>query len=250
MDYTLVALRPNSRIRQFAAGAHGGGGGNPRLPAVEGHSSGKLSLSVTDYISAGRGLLEAINWVIKCIIHVDCINELVVKPFIGDWQQVDKLSGEWDGLSRSLDKASSGEKQTAQTVFRGSWQGETAQAFARRTDKISGLLADAVSPSSDLAKALDALSDFIQQALDTMLDLLELIASLAVVIADLFTGNVVGAATEAMTNIDSAVEAINKAYTVLKELLSACDALNSCGQLMNNVNYESLGMLTDMQAAG
>ncbi|KAB7788991.1 hypothetical protein [Bifidobacterium leontopitheci] len=107
------------------------------------------------------------------------IDEWIRKPFSGDWTQIDQSIAQWEALSQGLDKLSKTLDECAQEAKNGAWEGKAGEAFATCCGTVSKLFGDGVSPSKELAQALEGLSELAKNTLQLVLETLDTVISMA-----------------------------------------------------------------------
>lgn len=198
-----------------------------------------IAIAVTDGFCSFFGLPDPIDW--------------VRKYFFGDWEKMDKTAKQWAALSKELDKAGETLTEAAKETNGGVWEGEAADAFTSCCGTIAQLFDAGVSPCSETSQVLVKLEDVAQTALNTIIDCVDTLISLAECLAKLaadsaiaWTG--VGAikllidGIDLTTTIADGVKCVKKMYDTIQTLMEATHTFEACVSAMTALVNQTAGI--------
>jgi uncharacterized protein YukE len=182
------------------------------------------------------------------------VDELIRKPFFGDWDQLSESSDQWKGLSDGLGGVGDAVTQAAADVRDGIWQGEASDAFAQCCQTFDSLFEAGVAPCSEIAEALDALAELAQTTFDLVLTAVETFADLAMGIEELVAAGAlawtgVGAVVFLVKGVDlaftiqQAADVVNDAVKAISEVADACADFLVCTATMSALVERTNGVL-------
>jgi hypothetical protein len=156
--------------------------------------------------SAGP-LIGSVDWVFEKLFHFSLLEDVIMKPLAGNWEEIDKASIGWSHLGKSLTEM--GGNYTALPSMTLSWKGESAELFrgamatmgtamaalSYATDYVSGLVGTVATAArlaaAGIGAALKAISvKLLRMAAEAAVPLVGwavMVAEAGILITEIFT---------------------------------------------------------------
>lgn len=202
-------------------------------------TAGKFKLG----ISQARLAISAVDWVVRKLCNgYSVVDELLKKPFGGDWKALGQAASQWEGLSTTLPSVADSLRDVALTIQSGSWEGQAADRCAAVNNRMAQVAQAGAAPTAGMAKALRALAANAEKLFDFVLDVIDEIISVCELISGelaSIVGTVALPATIAyhayviFDLISRAVQLINNLITMAQGFAGCLGAMNGLAQQAN-----------------
>lgn len=202
-------------------------------------------------ISQARIVITAVDWVIKKLFDgYSVVDELLKKPFGGDWGELDAAAQQWDGLAKTLPSVADSLDGVASTIQSGAWEGQAADRCAAANAKAGTVTQAGAPPSSSMAQALRALANNAENLFDFVLDIIDEIISVCELIAGELA-SIVGTLALPVTVAYHAYvigDLINRAVQLINNLITMAKGFASCLLTMNALAQQAAGVKAELSA--
>lgn len=189
----------------------------------------KLTLKVADAYSMLETGVRVVDSLSKAIFGVSPVDELIKKPFFGNWEDVIDASQYWGAASDAL--ADTAKQLRLVQSHLQSWEGEARKCFDAYVEKLAEIVESGVTPSDQMRTALELLAEIVSNAFDLIVSTVDqIIALLELVLGDCALGPFGWvAATVTIANIiydaiylfKDALEMINNITSFINDFQSA-----------------------------
>lgn len=119
----------------------------------------------------------AVDWIVSLITGIHPLDEYVLKPFAGDWEEFDRAADAWSKAARAVEAIAESYASVPRQVPADEWTGNARAAW----DSAQWTVADTIAP---IPPALDAMSEYSTALADMALAILELVVELIGMIVD------------------------------------------------------------------
>lgn len=199
------------------------------LPVGSGHA---LTLKVTGAYDNLKAAIQLFDSLCMAILHVSPVDELIKKPFFGDWDAIVNTSQTWDVISQQLEKAKKNLSTITETVYRIDWDGEARDKFDTRMGELANAVELAIVPSQNMKSALELLAEIAEDALDLIISIIDQIVGLLELLMGECTLGPLGWAVATVT-------AASKAYDIYNLFCDGVDMVNKVSNFISNFHSAS-----------
>lgn len=203
-------------------------------------------------ISQARLLITGIDWIIKKLFNgYSILDELIKKPFTGDWKELDRAAGQWDSLAGTLPSVASSLDGVASAIQAGAWEGQAADRCAIVNTQVAQVAQAGSAPCSQAATALRALAENAKKAFDFILDLIDEIVSICELIGG-EVASIVGTIAIPFTiayHVYAISDLINRAVQLINNLITAANGFSACASTMVSLAQQANSAKSQLSAA-
>lgn len=186
-----------------------------------------LTLKITnayDKLSAGIKLFDSLC---QAIIHLSPVDELIKKPFFGDWGAITGTSEQWGAIAQQLVSAKQTLLGVQSIASSGGWEGKARDCFDERIENLADAVQIAVDPSRKMQSALELLSSIVENALDLIISAIDQIIGLLELLMGECSFGPLGWAVATVT-------AASKAYDVYNLYCDARDMVEKVSSFLSD----------------
>lgn len=216
----------------------------------DGMSHGLVSArNVTRYFSSGlswaRMGIGVIDTVCNVLHITNPVDEILRKPFGGDWDELSQSAQDWRGIATNLETMHTGLQQ-AQRQIRTSWKGEAFDRYSLCNDQIGQMFEGGPDICREIADGLDALVGVAKKCFDYALDVIEELIDLCMDIVEwAWTG--VGLAVVAAKHAGSVISLIQNGYDIVQGLYDAAQSFKAVTAAASPLAQQAKSFATSLE---
>ena len=203
-------------------------------------------------ISQARLAISAVDWVVRKVCNgYSVVDELLRKPFGGDWDALEQAASQWEGLSTTLPSVADSLRDVASTIQSGAWEGQAADRCAAVNNRMAQVAQAGAAPTAGMAKALRALAANAEKLFDFVLDVIDEIISVCELIAGELASIVGTVALPATVAYHAYVifDLINRAVQLINNLITMAQGLVGCLGAMTGLAQQANAAKAQLSAA-
>lgn len=196
-------------------------------------------------------LLGGVDWIAEQFLGYSIIAEVVVKPFAGDWNALERGQDAWRNAGRACEAVGANYLALpAQTATL--WTGDAADAFRARVTELGAGFEEYAAGCSAMAEVTGALAELAEAVAEGIAMLLsfvsDILTRLAVELAVPVLGWVAGAVDVAL-HVKPVIDKVDKAYKLIRSIIDAIEKVTEVVRILTLV-ANTIRVSADALAAG
>lgn len=217
--------------------------------ASEANHAANAAAGITKWFSSGlswaRMGIGVIDTVCNVLHITNPVDEILRKPFGGDWDELSQSAQDWRGIATNLETMHTGLQQ-AQRQIQTSWKGEAFDRYSLCNDQIGQMFEGGPDICREIADGLDALVDVAKKCFDYALDVIEELIDLCMDIVEwAWTG--VGLAVVAAKHAGSVIPLIQNGYDIVQGLYDAAQSFKAVTAAASPLAQQAKSFATSLE---
>lgn len=195
-----------------------------------------ITVKVADAYNNLSAAVQIVNSLCEFLFNINIVDELIEKPFFGDWHVVIDTANSWEDAALLLEESANSLTPVANSLSE--WEGEARKAFGEYVDILVKTIESGIAPCHEMHDALNLLAEIVDGALDLIISIVnQVISGLEMLLGECSLGPLGWVASSA-TIVSWAYDLwnlINDGIEMLNNVKNFTEEFNECAQQINTV---------------
>lgn len=135
-----------------------------------------FTIKVTEAYNKAKAALQIADSLSKAVFHFDLVDNIIKKPFFGDWDAILDTDKPWIELSDAFIDSAEELSEACEQLHE--WEGEARNRFNARMQELTSAIEMGIEPCYQMQSALNLLGEIMENAFDLIVSIVDQVIGL------------------------------------------------------------------------